>query len=200
MPSASKKDPDVSRFFESAVAALLQENIRSHVAKKLPNQPELHDAIVNDTIVSLWKHLLKNPQIAKYFLSLDSDDQSTLDNSHLLLLTKRIANHRIVDQLKLSWRYWSKHLNIEDTTDLHHKTTETAEDELNWSQILSTCLKLIGTLNDSDRELLIKVTNRDKLEPTLPLTPAERKRISRLRRHLKFALESEIGTSSEELF
>lgn len=112
---------------------------------------------------------------------------SPLESEELRRVGFRVLQRRAVDAYRDDVRKWATEPLLPEAQEAHG-SDPSPQDALEFTQLLTAVVDLLSTLSKSDRELILRDELVDGMEKPTALTPAERKRLSRLREALRTQL------------
>ncbi|HEX2828612.1 MAG TPA: hypothetical protein VHP37_19820 [Burkholderiales bacterium] len=139
-----------------------------------------HEDILQDALADLFAFVQRRNDV------LSQDDE-------LMALAYAITKRRAADRYRGAVRRAASELNAASTI----AEVEEHDVRFRYRELLSAVLLLLTDLSESDQQLLLReqLSSGDKLEA---LTPAERKRLSRLRQMLRERLRARFGSDPYE--
>lgn len=107
-----------------------------------------------------------------------------LESEELRRVGFRILQRRAVDAYRENVRRWATEPLFLEGEDVQSPDLD-PEESVEYAQLLKTIVELISYLSASDRDLILRDEFFGGAEKSPALTPAERKRLSRLRQQLQ---------------
>lgn len=183
-------------------SAQISDSVRRYLWAKLPARPDIHDDLVNETLLSLWKYIIENPE-KSLRLSERKTGDAVFDQKYLHFLSQVILRHRIADHFRKQGSRLIDHLDISAMPNLVDPHEPGAEVRYFYKEALAVCIRELAKMSRADREMFLSLAGVDPFRsggPGLPVSDADRQRLSRLRRKLKSKIEEQIGEPIESLF
>jgi hypothetical protein len=168
------------------------------LGNRYPSMRHLHDDLVGEMVVQLTAYLNEKPEtVPSSWFNVDGPPEN--ERWRFQGFARTVLKRRVMDHFRSEFRAWTVELAedldpIEKDNTAHPSNHSDVGFEL--SRTARELLAMLAELPDLDRLLMeeLALGGRDS-----PLTPAERQRVSRLRRQLLKELQKKLGRDPIEL-
>ena len=153
--------------------AALQSDWRRWLRVRHRSISHLHGDVIQQAITDLLEWLGRQEH------SLSAED--------LRRVGFRILERRAIDAYRDNVMHWASEP-LDPMVAVFHSTSRGPEESMEYAQLLKAVIDLLSRISPSDRALILRDELLGDSEKPSALTPAERKRLSRLRQELRAQL------------
>lgn len=173
----------------------IEKEIRRYLLHQLPSRRDIHDDLVNETLLSISEWMQKNRGV-----QLSSEANPSVDDERraLLAFSKVVLKRRIADQFRLDAREWNRRLDLDDSQlESVLEDPPSAERSVLIHRMLEITIGVLAKMPREDRDLIAFTAGGG--EKARAMTPRERQRLRRARARIAEAIVAKLGASTMKL-